>query len=140
MIRRLVVPLFTLALAVPALIAQDTAATRAAPRAPKSSSTLITADDIDRVGPSVGNAYDAVQLLRPRWLKAREILVLPSSGADMQMQEVHVYLDDRDMGGLDFLKSIPAGQVYTLRFMSLTEVSVRFGASKGPGIVVTLKR
>lgn len=118
----------------------DTAPPPPPPRPPKSSSTLITAEDIERVRPSVGSAYDAVQLLRPRWLKAREILTLPSSGADMRMQEIHVYLDDRDMGDLDFLKSIPAGQVYTLQFMSLTETSVRFGASSGPGIVLTLRR
>lgn len=143
MITRLLVPLFVLAFAAPALAAQDTAAAPAAPRPPKSSSTLITYVDIDRVGPSLGNAFDVVQLIRPRWLKAREMLVLPSSGADAQMQEIHVYLDDRDMGGLDFLRSIPAVQVYTLRYLSLTEVAVRFGPPRsgaGPGIVVTLKR
>src|SRR5512145_946606 len=101
------VSLVLFAVPVSALTAQHTDSAAPKPRPPKSSSTLITADDIDRVGASVGSAYDAVQLLRPRWLRAREVLTLPSSGADMQMQEIHVYLDDRDMGGLDFLKSIP---------------------------------
>jgi hypothetical protein len=68
------------------------------------------------------------------------VLRLPRSGNEMQMQQVHVYLDDRDMGGLDFLTSIPAERVFTLRYMSMAEAGARFGPTDGPGIVVTLKR
>ncbi len=143
MIRRLLTPLFALVLAAPALAAQDTAATPAAPppppRPPRSSSTLITSDDIDDVRSSVANGYDAVKLLRPRWLRT-DVLQLPSARGNLQRQEVHVYLDDRDMGDLEYLRSIPADHIHTLRFMSLTEVGARFGPTNGPGIVVTLKR
>jgi hypothetical protein len=55
------------------------------------------------------------------------------------MAEVHVYIDDRDKGDVDFLKTIPAELVESLKFMSMTEVGARFGPSSGPGIVVTLK-
>jgi hypothetical protein len=108
---------------------------------PKSSSTVITAAEIERARPGVGNAFDVVQLLRPRWLRAREVLQLPSasSGSDMQMSEIHVYIDDRDKGDIEYLKTIPAEQIYSLRFMSTTEAGARFGPSSGPGIVVTLK-
>lgn len=100
---------------------------------------MITADDIAKVGSSIGNGYDAVRLLRPRWLRV-DVLLLPSMRDEMQFQQIHVYMDDRDMGDLDYLKTIPAHQIYTLRFMSLTEAGARFGPASGPGIVVTLKR
>lgn len=115
----------------------------AAQSKPKSSSTLITEEEIDRARPNVGNAFDVVQLLRPRWLRTREMVQLPGNayngGTDPQMAQVHVYMDDRDKGDVDFLKSIPAELIYTLKFMSMTEVGARFGPSVGPGIVVTLK-
>ena len=106
----------------------------------KSSSSLITQEEIEHARPNVGNAFDVVQLLRPRWLRAREMVQLPSEGGtDPQMAQVHVYIDDRDKGDVDFLKTIPAELIYSLKFMSMTEVGARFGPSSGPGIVVTLK-
>ena len=106
----------------------------------KSSSSLITQEEIEHARPNVGNGFDVVQLLRPRWLgRAREILTLPGPGADVRMSEVHVYIDDRDRGDVEFLKTIPAELIYSLKFMSTTEVGVRFGPSSGPGIVVTLR-
>jgi len=107
----------------------------------KSSSTLITEDEIDRARPNVGNAFDVVQLLRPRWLgRSRDMVRLPGSGGnpDPQMAEIHVYMDDRDKGDVEFLKTIPAEMIYSIKYMSMTEVGVRFGPSTGPGIVVTL--
>src|SRR6059036_3807957 len=50
----------------------------ATPRPPKSSSKLITVEDIARARPTVGSAYDVVQLLRPQWLRTpRNMLNLP---------------------------------------------------------------
>ena len=118
------------------------ASTAAAQSKPKSSSTLITEDEIEHARPNVGNAFDVVQLLRPRWLgRSRDIVRLPGSGGnpDLQMAEIHVYIDDRDKGDVEFLKTIPAELIYSLKFMSMTEVGARFGPSVGPGIVVTLK-
>ncbi len=104
---------------------------------PKSSSTLITATEIQQSG--VTNAFDAVQLLRPRWLRAREVVRLPSSGNEMQMAVIHVFIEDRDQGDIEFLKTIPAERIYTLRYMSLNEAGARFGPTSGPAIVVTMK-
>jgi len=107
---------------------------------PKSSSTLITQDEIERARPSVGNAFDVVRLLRPRWLgRAREMVLMPQPGSDARMAEIHVYMDERDKGDIEFLRTIPAELIYSLKYMSMTEVGARFGPSSGPGIVVTLK-
>ena len=121
------------------LPAQQTDSAAPAPRPPKSSSTLINEDDIDNVRATAGSAYDVVRLLRPRWLRQRSPMLPPREGSTMQ-QEFHVYVDDHEMGGLDFLRSLPAEQVYTLRFLSVAEVGARYGPSGGPGIVVTLRR
>jgi hypothetical protein len=131
---RALLPLCAVALVASAAAAQSK---------PKSSSTLITEAEIDRARPNVGNAFDVVQLLRPRWLRAREMVQLPGNayngGTDPQMAQLHVYIDDRDKGDIDFLKTIPADLIESLKFMSMTEVGARFGPSLGPGIVVTLK-
>jgi hypothetical protein len=132
---RALLPLCALALVASAAAAQSTH---------KSSSTLITEDEIERARPNVGNAFDVVQLLRPRWLaRPRDMVLLPGSASgqstDPQMAQIHVYLEDRDKGDAEFLKTIPAELVYSLKYMSMTEVGARFGPSLGPGIVVTLK-
>ena len=131
MIVRALLPLCAVALVASAAAAQSK---------PKSSSTLITEDEIEHARPNVGNAFDVVQLLRPRWLgRAREMVALPGVGGDARMAEIHVYMEDRDKGDVEFLKTIPAELIYSLNFMSMTEVGARFGPSSGPGIVVTLK-
>jgi hypothetical protein len=127
---RLLFPICTLVLLTPPLCAQSE---------PKPSSTLITATEIEKAGPSVGNAFDAVETLRPRWLRAREVLMLPGENSEMRMSQIHVYMDDHDKGDLEFLKTIPAELIYTLRYMSTNEVGSQFGPATGPGIVVTLK-
>jgi len=125
------VPLCAMALVASAAPAQSK---------PKSSSTLITQDEIERARPSVGNAFDVVRLLRPRWLgRAREMVLMPQPGSDARMAEIHVYMDERDKGDIEFLRTIPAELIYSLKYMSMTEVGARFGPSSGPGIVVTLK-
>jgi hypothetical protein len=110
----------------------------AAQSKPKSNRNLITEEEIARARPNVGNAYDVVQMLRPRWLRTHEMLQLRDT--DPQMAQIHVFIDDHDKGDVDFLKTIPLDVVESLQYMSTTEVGARFGPTRGPGIVVTLKR
>ena len=90
---RALVPLCAMALVASAAPAQSK---------PKSSSTLITQEEIERARPSVGNAFDVVRLLRPRWLgRAREMVLMPQPGSDARMAEIHVYMDERDKGDIE---------------------------------------
>src|SRR3954462_6622410 len=123
---RLVVPLCVAVLSASALAAQ---------RPPKSSSTLLISAEIERTG--VGNAFDAVQRLRPRWLRAREVLSLDNNAP--RMARIRVYIDDRDQGDLEYLKTIPAERILTLEFVSVNEAGARYGPSEGPGIGVDFK-
>ena len=101
----------------------------------------ITVLEIDRAGAIIRTAYDAVSALRPRWLEApHEMTQVPSMGQDARVAVVHVYYDDHDMGGVDYLKTIPVERVAEIRWLSTNEAGISFGPSAGPVIVVTLKR
>lgn len=125
------------------LLALGAVVLAAAPLQAQRRSYVITPEEIERAGPRVGTAYDVVQTLRPRWLgKPREVIQLPGAGAgqELQLARVHVYLNDVDVGDVDYLKTIPAERVLTLRWLSMNEAGSRFGPTEGPAIVVTLKR
>lgn len=100
----------------------------------------ITAEEIERARSTVSSAFDAVQTLRPRWLQApREVVELGGAGQDLRVARVHVYQDDHDMGDVDYLKTLPAQHVLTIKWLSMTEAGARFGPSEGPVLVVTMK-
>jgi len=103
---------------------------------------VITAEEIERAQPNVSTAYDAVQTLRPRWLQPHELSRLPGRPGDpLQSNQAHVYLNDHDVGDVDYLRSIPAVRVLELHWLSANEAASRFGPTDGQtAIVVTLKR
>ncbi|MGH7700533.1 MAG: hypothetical protein ACREMJ_08475, partial [Gemmatimonadales bacterium] len=103
-------------------------------------STVITAEEIEEARPHVGTAFDAVQTLRPRWLRARDVIFSGRENEVVQVPQVHVYLHDVDMGDVTYLKTILAERVYELRFLGANQAASRFGPTAGPVIVVTLKR
>src|SRR5262245_34926223 len=100
-----------------------------APPPPKSSSRQITDEDIERLGSSAANAYDIVQVLRPQWLRKRnDVLNLPGvTAGETGMPDFSVFIDDHEMGGLNFLRALPAEQVYSMRFLTMNEVGARYG-------------
>ena len=101
----------------------------------------ITIVEIEKAGAIIRTAYDAVSMLRPRWLEApHEMTQVPSMGQDARVAEVHVYVDDRDLGGVDYLKTIPIERVGEIRWLSTNEAGASFGPSAGPVIVVALRR
>jgi len=132
-----------LAITASALPAQtdSAAAPLPPPPPPKSSSRQITDADIERLGSSAANAYDVVQMLRPQWLRKRnDILNLPGvTAGETGMPEFSVFIDDHEMGGLNFLRALPAEQVYLMRFLTMNEVGARYGPTNGPGIVIVLR-
>ena len=94
---RSLLPLCVMTLVVSGLAAQSK---------PKSNSNLITEEEIARARPNVGNAYDLVQMLRPRWLRTHEMLQLRDT--DPQMAQIHVYIDDHDKGDDAVVKAFAA--------------------------------
>lgn len=114
-------------------------AAAAAPLQSQRRSDVITAEEIARVSGKGGTAFNAVQTLRPRWLKVRELSVTGDPSDMVQSEGAHVYLNDVDQGDVDYLKTIPAELVAELRWLSASQAASRFGPTSSPGIVVTLK-
>lgn len=137
----LLAAMVTLAVGASVLPAQTDSSNRPPPPPPKSSSRQITEADIERLGSSAANAYDVVQTLRPQWLRKRnDILNLPGvTAGDTGMPEFSVFVNDHEMGGLNFLRALPAEQVYSMRFLTMNEVGARYGPTNGPGIVIVLR-
>jgi hypothetical protein len=73
---------------------------------------LITSDEIATVG--VTNLYDAVQRLRPQWLRGGPVTSLRGSGSGLP---VVVYQNNTPLGGLDALRQMQPGFATSLRFL-----------------------
>ncbi len=81
--------------------------------------------------------FDAVRALRPRWLQGRTGTSLRSPGR----QTPRVYVDGQSRGGIGEMRSMLPGEVGTIRFMSPTDATTRFGTNHIAGaIVITTKQ
>ena len=103
-------------------------------------SDVLTSDEIVAASGNGASAYDAVQSVRPQWLKAHNTYLHGTLSSPVRSEGAHVYVNDVDQGDVEYLKTIPAGQVAELRFLSASEAGARFGPTEGPAIVVALKR
>ncbi len=103
---------------------------------------VLTAEEIYQWKANMSTAYDAVSMMRPHWLKVRELSRLPGRPEEsLQGTQVNVYLNNQNMGSAEFLKTIPLENIVELRWLGANETASRFGPSDGQAaIVVTLKR
>ena len=103
---------------------------------------VLTAEEIDHWKANMSTAYDVVSMMRPHWLKVRELSKLPGRRDEpVQGTPVNVYLNNQNMGSAEFLKTIPLEDVLEMRWLSANETASRFGPTDGQAaIVVTLKR
>jgi hypothetical protein len=103
---------------------------------------VLTAAEIAN-GAQVTTAYDAVARLRPMWLNPSDVTFQSAgmAGQSVQMAKVRVYLNDFNVGDIDYLKSVSAESVQEMRFLSQNETASRFGPTDGQvAIVLILKK
>lgn len=112
----------------------------AAPLRSQRRSDVITEEEIEQVVGKGGTAYAAVEALRPRWLQKREMILTGNPNDMVTAQGPHVYLDEKDQGDTEYLKTIPAELVAEMHFLSANQAASRYGPTSNPAIVVTLKR
>ena len=94
-----------------------------APRpAPRSLRDPITAADIARIRAS--SAYDAVVRLRAHFLGNRGV---NSFMRPVQSTRPTVFVDGMEVGTIFELRSIPAGDVMEIRFLSGADAMIRYG-------------
>lgn len=71
------------------------------------------------------NLHDAIQSLRPRWLRARGAATFTGRS------EIQVFLNGSPYGNIGSLSSIPLDAVRDVRFISASEAGSRYGTSAG---------
>ena len=101
-----------------------------APSAPFPSRDLLGESEIANA--HVTTAYDAIMRLRPTYLSWQRI----STGNERRL----VYVDGMLMGGLDVLRTMPAGDIHEVRL--LTNVSGAYGYAlnnSGGALLITTK-
>jgi hypothetical protein len=133
-----------LSLAILALVAVSTPAL-AQKRGDRS---LITRQDLDEAGTGVVNAWDAVQRLRPNWLRppsgrsaSAGMLDGLSTTTNTIATEPIVYIDDRRQPNLESLRTIQAGRVIEMKYMDQNKAIQMLGPGHEAGAIhVTTER
>ena len=111
------------------------ATTNAGPFA-STGSNVLTAAEI--VSSHVSDAYQAVMQLRPDYLRRHYVSPVPSV---TDGHDVSVYLDDLLIGDAESLRSVPLGEVRSIRYLPPMEADMRFGGQHPAGaiLVVTMR-
>jgi hypothetical protein len=80
-------------------------------------------------------AFDAVNALRPHWLRPRG-----GRSSLMMTDRIQVYLDENHAGDVSALRGISMIDVATIRFIDGTAAAARWGLDHGAGVIsVTTK-
>lgn len=93
-------------------------------------SILTRADLLETNMPSV---YEAVQQIRPQWLRARGS---PRIG---EPAEVLVFVNDSPVGGVEVLRSWRSQDVQDVRFFTASEAATRYGTTAESGGLIVVR-
>ena len=98
------------------------------------SSDVITEGEMNTAG--VTNAFQAISRLRPFFFKrGREMSAVVPNQSLLQ-----VYLDDIKLGGLETLQTIPTESIKTIRYLSSSEATIRWGPNHTGGVILLSTR
>jgi hypothetical protein len=119
-------------LAAFALTSLAACALSSAPAGPSRSSGPLGAEEISSV--PVSTAYEAIQTLRPQWLRRRGAISLMDPNANYPT----VIIDNIKRGELDVLKNTRAEVVTEIRYVNARDATTRYGTGfRGGAIEVT---
>lgn len=77
------------------------------------------------------SAYEMIQALRPRWLRAH--------GADSILGEtpdVQVHVDDNRLGGVSTLRGISTNEIASIQFVDPVSAAARWGGDHANGAII----
>ena len=95
---------------------------------------LVTEDELVNVGDR--SAYEALQQLRPTFLRSRD----PQTPSHQNSTPIAVFVDGGRTEGVEALRSIRASTVREMRFYEPAEANTKFGTGHNGGVIaVTLK-
>jgi hypothetical protein len=88
----------------------------------------------------VQNAYDAVTLKRPMFLKSRGPRSLTSAPAGQTVEFPVVYLDGMYYGEIESLRNINVEHVAEIDYLDFNAATVRFGTGHSGGIILVVTK
>jgi len=94
-----------------------------------SDSQLITEDEIEASRGT--NAFEVIRKVRANFLTYRG----ETSVRGQSKPYPTVYLDDQEFGPIESLRTIPAGQISSIRLYRSWEVGTKFGAHNTGGVI-----
>jgi len=96
---------------------------------------VLTAAEISSAKAGEASAYEAVQRLRPMFLRTR------GTAGNAPGGDVFASVDGGPLTAVDALRDVPATNVREIRYLSASDAAQRFGvrAYSGPVILVTQK-
>lgn len=89
------------------------------------SSTVITGEQL--MATNQNNLFQALQNLRPQWLRSRGSASLTSP------TQVMLFVNEAPYGTVNDLSSIPIDAVQDIRFLNASEAGSRYGTAAGAG-------
>ena len=118
---------YVYAIAVAALLgcASSGAGTSSAPR----NRTIITEEEIATA--HVSSAFDAVERLRPLWLRSHGEMSINTPGTAY----ANVYVDGQRYGDLNTLRNLLAIQIAEIRYYNGPEGASKFGLQNTAGVI-----
>lgn len=84
----------------------------------------------------VATAFEALERLRPEFLRARGPFSMRSPGAGLPV----VYVDNVRAGDINQLRSIPASSVSLIEFISAADATTRWGTGHAGGALLVHTR
>lgn len=91
---------------------------------------VITAEELERA-PGVTNAYEAVERLRPNFLRSRG----PQSLRSPTVPPIIVYLDQVRLGQVETLRGITVEAIQQIRHVPARDAQQRFGLDHTGGVI-----
>jgi hypothetical protein len=95
--------------------------------------SFITADQIREI--SATDALEAVQALRPEWLIQRG----QEDFYDPEGDNIRVYLDEIDIGGIEALAGLTSLTIASIRFIDAAHATARWGAGHTQGVIQVIQ-
>jgi len=103
-------------------------------RAPRRDRNLLTLEELAPV--DAFTAWDAVQRLRPMWLRPGGI----RNSANPAGHYPQVFVDGSPYGSLDSLRRFRVSDIEEIRYVNATDATIRYGGQFQGGVILIVMR
>jgi hypothetical protein len=99
---------------------------------------IISIEELD--GRNYASAFEAVQSLRPQWLRVRPPTSLNVSRAQAEAGELVIYVDNIRFGDVRSLQGLPVNQLESLERVEASDATQRWGTGHASGAIAIITR